>query len=280
MGLLDRFRKTMGKTSEHPAPPDPIDRVPISQVDAPPIEPVVYQPDDGPSEPIPIPINPIFNEATYLTESTMVKTINPPEPCGFNFDNVLVHEEQYTDKETGEIFKETQRITLQGINLEKVKDDFANIAPIADETRRFTSNWVTSDFFMPYLDLFQGTGRNDLIRFSGNIEVAGLTDTGRVRKFPITVDFGIVIQGNAYIDPYLGVVDKGECTLSADLGYLKSGEVGKARVITWHEHKGVICNIASKDGSLYVKSIKVDNPIYDENGVRVGISGWEYVYKA
>lgn len=188
-------------------------------------------------------------DAKYRVEKDEgIRTLEPPAPCGFSFDDVYVQTERVFDRETDTIVKDICNVTLEGNNLDKVAGDMTSLIPFAKEVSDVDSNWISLGGYIHDI-----IARDDIRE--AWLSVKPLTPTGKIKKFPIEAIIHLMD-----IEP--------DTSFIANLSYLSNGTIGKATLIQWKDHRGIKVDLVRVSDDYILKSVDI-NP-----DARDGDVGW------
>lgn len=188
--------------------------------------------------------------------SRKVKAI---EPCGFDFDDVLVYDCASVVTETGEVIAHQANIWPRGGNAEKLLRDVSDLVSMTRSAKDEDFPWDYAlakrllDRCGNNLDKLDVESRS--INYHMNLKVEGLTKTGKVKKFPVQ---GVVLfDSRRNFKKADGSTGIGDYTLNVRMSYFPNGSVGKARVIVWNKGLGLACNFAMADGELAISKKEI-----------------------
>ena len=212
------------------------------------------------------------NSPRFCVEDSDNRTFEPPEPCGFSFDNVNYHHRVQGDKETGEILKDDVWVDLREPNYSANLRNIIGTLDVLDiaesELQSFPSAAYRLLIESAYANgYFKRKGRS-MHYCSGSIKVLPLTASGKPRKYPIecNMEYSVPTDVNASLE-----ADRHDSVLLT-AKYSKDGFIGAGEYILWEGRDGWIITFdRRKDGSYSLKTIKHSR--INET------SGWNTLYK-
>lgn len=159
------------------------------------------------------------------------------EPCGFNFDNVLVYQTRIVDVDTGEITRQKRWVRLDGANWEKTKAVVADLHNRMGRIEFLDHEWPSFIPFYNHTFCSKGPGKTDMGSIEANLLINEAAASGKPKRYPMQVQLSIKInERDIYLEDELVYFDcSTEAIIYADL--LKDGSIGKAEVILWRRQR-------------------------------------------
>lgn len=196
------------------------------------------------------------------------RDVEAPEPCGFDFKNVIVNTNDGVDLETGEMGDNPPFITPDLNNFAKIANDWKDLKffweAIEKQVPRFPMSkvlfYINNLKFLPTrkTEIFDNNVFQDH-DYTAYLVVEPLTKTGKVKKFPVRTL--VDVSWHEPFDDWYGKKDQpGRESIRLSSYYLKDGRIGKGEINIWIDHDAYILDFAldTKNEEYYIKKIRTN----------------------
>lgn len=201
------------------------------------------------------------------------KSIEVPAACGFMFNNVIVHTTAKIDRSTGEVGDSPLLVVPYTHNLTKMMNDWRDLNFFWEFVHNSVPEFPMEGTLSYINNLGQLLHRNDEtypnnffrdFDYKAQMLIEPLTETGRIKKYPITTS--IIIQWDEPIEEWL---ESGETELRnaqrihvhLESSYLENGRVGKGMIVL--NVNGVHFRLKfaydAKEECYYIKEVVTNN---------------------